>query len=160
MHNNSSNNKKKQANMRMEYLPFLYICTTRLQNPTEWILNYLNLHYPKEPKTGAIITCTTTFNDIHGMVRAIFKGTVSLYSPGALLKIEIRHFDGPVFPYTLRAPRQYTSFYLVRNSSTGEVESLPWRTLCSLQISTLDRSNLQTFRSWKPYISSFLPEYS
>ena len=29
------------------------------------------------------------------------KGTVSLYSPGALLKIEIRHFDGPVFPYTL-----------------------------------------------------------
>ena len=31
----------------------------------------------------------------------VFKGTVSLYSPGALLKIEIRHFDGPVFPYTL-----------------------------------------------------------
>ena len=42
----------------------------------------------------------------------LFKGTVSLYTPGALLKIEIRHFDGPVFPYMLRAPRQYTSFYL------------------------------------------------
>ena len=58
---------------------------------------------------------------------------MSLYSPGALLKIEIRHFDGPVFPYTLRAPRQYTSFYLARNSRAGEVESragevesLPW----------------------------------
>ena len=74
------------------------------------------------------------------------------HSPGALLKIEIRHFDGPVFPYILRAPHQYTSFYLVRNSRAGEVESLPWSTLCSLLISTLDRSNLQTFRRWKPYL--------
>ena len=80
------------------------------------------------------------------------KGTVSLYSPGALLKIEIRHFDGLVFPYTLRAPRQYTAFDLARNSRAGEMESLPWRTLCSLLISTLDQSNLQTFRRWKPYL--------
>ena len=28
----------------------------------------------------------------------------------ALLKIEIRHFDGPAFQYTLRAPCQCTSF--------------------------------------------------
>ena len=83
------------------------------------------------------------------------KGTVSLYSPGALLKIEIRHFDGPVFPYTLRSPRQYTSFSLARNSRAGEVESLPWSTLCSLLISMLDRSNLQTFRRWKPYLYPF-----
>ena len=89
--------------------------------------------------------CTQTFHD----KKLTIKGTVSLYSPGALLKIEIRHFDGPVFPYTLRAPRRYTSFYLARNSRAGEVESLPWCTLCSLLISTLDQSNLQTFRHWK-----------
>ena len=35
------------------------------------------------------------------------KGAMSLSR--ALLKIEIRHFDGPVFPYTLRASCQYTS---------------------------------------------------
>ena len=91
-------------------------------------------------------------NTVISKLHFFFKGTVSLYSPGALLKIEIRHFDGPVFPYTLRAPRQYTIFYLARNSRAGEVESLPWRTLCSLLISTHDRSNLQTFRHWKPYL--------
>ena len=69
-----------------------------------------------------------------------------------LLKIESRHFDGPVFPYTLRAPRQYTSFYLARNSRAGEVENVSSSTLRSLLISTLDWSNLQTFHRWKPYL--------
>ena len=69
-----------------------------------------------------------------------------------LLKIEIHHFDGPVFLYTLRAPRQYTSFYLARNSRAGEVESLRSSTLRSLLILMLDWSNLQTFQRWKPYL--------
>ena len=38
---------------------------------------------------------------VDSLATSELKGTVSLYSPGALLKIEIRHFDGPVFPYTL-----------------------------------------------------------
>ena len=37
-----------------------------------------------------------------------------------VVTIEIGHFDGAFFPYTLRAPRQYTSFYLARNSRAGE----------------------------------------
>ena len=68
-----------------------------------------------------------------------------------LLKIVIRHFDGPVFPYMLHAPRQYTSFYL-----RVTAERVKWKAyrqaLFAAQVSTLYWSNLQTFRLWKPYL--------
>ena len=77
---------------------------------------------------------------------------VNCSHPLMLQKIEICHFDGPVFQYMLRAPCQYTSFYLACNSRAGEVESVSSSTLRSLLISTLDWSNVQTFRHWNPYL--------
>ena len=50
------------------------------------------------------VVCREDCLAVENLCRLLYypiKGNVSLYSPGALLKIEIRHFDGPVFPYTL-----------------------------------------------------------